>query len=215
MAIDVDGLRTELQAHQRRLAALRERAATQGISADPAVYIEINGIEKRVREIEAQLAGAPAAKPEAQPEASWMSDLPTAGGDVIVGQVGAGASQVAIGKQIQQGGAPADHSDELAAIGSLFDSLQATFSAIRPQLDATTAEMAAFQLTLLRGELSKPNDEPPSAGTMTMVGDWLIGHVPALSGSLTALMRSAAVARRVARAGPAAIQWAELRFSPS
>ncbi|MBC8161137.1 MAG: hypothetical protein H7Z42_07945, partial [Roseiflexaceae bacterium] len=91
----------EITAFQRRLALLREQAALFGSRVDPAIQIEIEDIEQRLREL-----GAAGAVPAGAAAAPWWASLANeARGDVIVAQIGANASQVAVGKQITQHGA--------------------------------------------------------------------------------------------------------------
>jgi hypothetical protein len=202
---DPDALRAELVAHQRRLAILREQAAIAGRNADPAVLLEIQDITARVDVIERQLAGQPAPQPDAAP-ADWLRWLPGAAGDVIVANIGPGARQVAVGKDIRQGDAPGPaDADDLAA---RFDQLEAALAALRPQL-GPAAEMAAFQLRLLRGELTKDESGTPSATAITAVGGWLLANVPQLAGALAALLAAPAARRALARAGPEAVAWAD------
>jgi hypothetical protein len=202
---DPDALRAELAAHQRRLAILREQAAIAGRNADPAVLLEIQDITARVDVIERQLAGQPAPQPDAAP-ADWLRGLPGAAGDVIVANIGPGARQVAVGKDIRQGDAPGPaDADDLAA---RFDQLEAALAALRPQL-GSAAEMAAFQLRLLRGELTKDESSTPSAAAITAVGGWLLANVPQLAGALAALLAAPAARRALARAGPEAVAWAD------
>lgn len=51
-----DDLKKELELWQRRLQKRKEQKATQGISADPSIDIEIEDIEAKVEKLQAELA---------------------------------------------------------------------------------------------------------------------------------------------------------------
>lgn len=52
-------LQHQIVRHQRRLQKLKERRATQGISTDPAIKIEIEDIEAEIASLQGQLAALP------------------------------------------------------------------------------------------------------------------------------------------------------------
>lgn len=210
MMADSEALRSELLAHRRRLALLRERAAIEGYATDPSVLLEIQDIERQISQIEAQGVD-PDVQAPSNLEQDWLPRLPTAGGDVIVAQVGAGAQHVAVGKHIQQSSLPSDPSRVAASLDAQFDQLDSEVAAHQAGPGATAA-MASFQLRLLRGELTKPGDAAPSLPTVRAVVDWLLAQAPQISASLAALMRSPAALQSLARAGPEAITWAAQRF---
>lgn len=193
----------EITAHRRRLAALRERAALQGNQTDPAVIIEIEDIERRLRELGGALDVPPAA--DAQPW--WTQIAAQARGDVIIAQVGANAQGVAVGKQItQQIGGDAEAED--AAVVAMH--LQVAAAALAAAtLDAAPRMMAEFQFNLLRAELKQ---RAPSSTTTVHVSDWLLGNVPALATPLRDLFTSSAGAQLLARAGNDAVAWAARCF---
>ena len=148
---------------------------------------------------------------------SWWERLPAqVGGDVITAHVGAGAKNVAIGKGIQQtvheilGDAePGDP----AVIEAGFQQLSAAIADMSGKVDEATANLAAFQVELLKGELSKTGEEDqPSANTITQVGDWLLDNVPEIAETLTGLFATPAVGRVVGRAGRVAIEWVRRRL---
>ena len=55
---DDDAARRELAAHERRLAALREKAALLGYAADPATTLEIADIEQAIAALRQRLGAA-------------------------------------------------------------------------------------------------------------------------------------------------------------
>lgn len=205
---DDDATRRELTAHERRLAALRERAALLGYAADPATTLEIADIEQAIAALRQRLGGAPA--PE-QPATSWLDALPRAAGDVITANIGAGVQGVAVGKHIQQTfGAPAADPQALA---SAFGALEAALASVRPQLEPAIASVIPFQLGLLRSELAKAGtSEQPSASTVVAVGDWLAANAPLLAMALASFFHSAAVQQALHSAGTQAAAWAAKRF---
>jgi len=148
---------------------------------------------------------------------AWWDKIPAqAGGDVIMGQVGAGAHGVAIGKNITQSvydvlGAPAPGDKQI--VDQSMASVMATLQQVQGQLDANTAKMAEFQLKLLHGELAKTEeDEKPSANTITQVGDWLLDSVPQIAEVLTSLFATPAIGKVVGKAGEVAVGWVKRRF---
>jgi hypothetical protein len=154
------------------------------------------------------------AKEESQ---AWWDKVPTqAGGDVIIGTVGAGAHGVAIGKNITQTlydmlGEPLPGDRQI--IDQRMAAVMAALQQMQAQLDANTAKMAEFQLKLLHGELAKTDkDDKPSASTITQVGDWLLDNVPEIAGTLTSLFATPAVGKVVGMAGEVAVKWVKQRF---
>jgi hypothetical protein len=140
-----------------------------------------------------------------------------AAGDVIIGVVGAGASNVAVGKNISQQiyevvGPPTP--DDKQIVAQHFAALDAALTAQPGALDAAKLQMAQGYLTLLRGELSKTDaNETPSASTITLVGNWLLDNVPQLLEALTSLFATPAVGRVIGKAGEAAVTWVKQRFA--
>ena len=148
---------------------------------------------------------------------AWWDKIPAqAGGDVILGEVGAGAHGVAIGKNITQSvydmlGAPAPGDKQI--IDQSMASVMTALQQMQGQLDANTAKMAEFQLKLLHGELAKTEkDAKPSASTITQVGDWLLDSVPQIAEVLTSLFATPAVGKVVGKAGEIAVAWVKQRF---
>ncbi len=146
----------------------------------------------------------------------WESISVQAEGDVIIGYAGAGATGVAIGKDITQDvygvlGEPTP--DDRQIVERRLARVAAALQDLREQLDAATAGMAEFQLELLQGELTKTEEgETPSAGTITRVGDWLLDNVPSITEILATLFATPAVGRVVGKAGEAAVAWVRRRF---
>lgn len=138
------------------------------------------------------------------------------GGDFIIANVGAGSKNVAVGKNITQTvyemlGEPTP--DDKAVIDQQLVAVEAALAAKQGQIDGMKAQMAQFQLQLLRGELSKVDEsETPSASTITQIGDWLLDNLPELAGALTGLFATPAVGRVVGRAGESAVEWLRKRF---
>ena len=154
------------------------------------------------------------AKEESQ---AWWDKIPAqAGGDVIIGTVGAGARGVAVGKNITQTlydmlGEPLPGDKQI--IDQRMAAVTAALGQMQAQLDANTAKMAEFQLKLLHGELAKTEkEEKPSASTITQVGDWLLDNVPEIAQALTSLFATPAVGKVVGMAGEVAVKWVKQRF---
>jgi hypothetical protein len=138
-------------------------------------------------------------------------------GDVIIGIVGAGASDVAVGKNITQQinkivGAPTPNDKEVIALK--FAEVDAALAAHKGSLDSGKMQTAEGYLQLLRGELMKTDEaEMPSASTITLVGNWLLDNVPQIIGALTSLFATPAVGRVVGKAGEVAAKWVKQRFA--
>jgi hypothetical protein len=148
-------------------------------------------------------------------ERPWWNDVSIqSGGDVIIGQVGAGAKGVAIGKnQAVYGTLGEPMPSDKQVIEEHFAKVAAALQKLQGQLDANTAKMAEFQLKLLQGELTKTDkDETPSASTIIQVGDWLLDSIPSIAETLTSLFATPAVGKVVGKAGEAAIKWVKQRF---
>ncbi len=151
---------------------------------------------------------------------AWWENLPAhVGGDIIIGEIGAGAKGAAIGKNIQQTiteilGEPTPQ--DKAVIEERIAELGESVAGLKSQLDESTARMAEFQLKLLEGELTKTEeDEQPSASTITQVGDWLLDNVPDIAEAVAGLFATPAVGKVVGKAGEAAVTWVRKRFSKS
>jgi hypothetical protein len=148
---------------------------------------------------------------------AWWDKIPAqVGGDVIIGQVGAGARGVAVGKNITQTlydmlGEPLPGDKQI--IDQRMAVVMTALQQMQGQLDANTAKMAEFQLKLLHGELAKTEkDDKPSASTITQVGDWLLDSVPQIAEVLTSLFATPAVGKVVGKAGEVAVGWVKQRF---
>jgi len=135
-------------------------------------------------------------------------------GDVIIANVGAGARNVAVGKNITQQiietlGEPTPQ--DRALIEQRFEQLFAMLDGA--QIAPRTAGRAEAELERLQEELSKTAEgETPDADTITRIGDWLLENVPELAAALAELFGMAAVGRGLAKAGVAAVKWARERF---
>jgi len=147
----------------------------------------------------------------------WWDELPAhIGGDVIMGEVGAGAKGVAIGKNITQTvydtlGEPTP--DDKQIIEQRLAELAAAIQGLRGELDDATAQMAEFQVKLLQGELTKVEEgETPSANTIIQVGDWLLDSVPQIAEVVTSLFATPAVGKVVGKAGEVAVEWVKKRL---
>jgi hypothetical protein len=155
---------------------------------------------------------------------AWWDQLPDQlgsfetgdiGGSVIIGTVGAGAKNVAIGQNITQiiseslgPHTPDDRAIIAAQVQRVIAALDAT--AIEPR----TLGRAEANLETLQNELTKTGDgEQPDANTITRVGDWLLDNVPELVQILSELFGLPAVGRVLSKAGEEAIQWVRQRFS--
>lgn len=139
-----------------------------------------------------------------------------AGGDVIVATVGAGARNVAVGKNIQQIvnelGAPTP--DDRRAIEAQFDRLFAMLNTV--SIDPRKVGRAEGDLETLKTELTKVDEqETPNAPTITRIGDWLLDNVPELAQAVTELFGLPAVAKVLGKAGEAAVAWWKRRFAPT
>lgn len=158
-------------------------------------------------------------------EKPWWEQIPAAApqittgkttGDVIIATVGAGARNVAVGKNIHQIitevlGEP--QPDDKTIIQAQLAQAQAALAALRGAADGTLLQMADFQLKLLGGELAKAGEaETPSASTITQVGDWLLDTLPQIAEALAGLFATPAVGRVVGKAGEAAVAWVKKRF---
>ncbi len=140
-------------------------------------------------------------------------DASHAAGDVIIAVVGAGARNVAAGKNITQTvnevlGPPAPDDSEQVKQG--FAALVAALA--RLPVDAGAAERAKMRIELLQEELTRRDDETPNAATITSMGDWLLNNVPALAGALGDLFALPAAGRVLGRAGEPAVKWVQQRF---
>jgi hypothetical protein len=137
-------------------------------------------------------------------------------GDVIIGQVGAGAQNVAIGKDITQQiydvlGEPTP--DDKRIIKEQFAGVRDALQRVEPEIGANAEEMAQGMLVPLETELLKTGeDEQPNGSLITQMGDLLLNNVPQIAEALTSLFATPAVGRVVGKAGEATIAWVRERF---
>jgi CHAT domain-containing protein len=161
-----------------------------------------------------------------QKKVNWWQDLPQiigdfnagdVGGDVIIASVGAGARNVAIGKNITQAvyetlGQPGagDH-----------EQIEAELSQTRTALARLAGEMGQGADAMVQGifgrmesELLKTGpDETPDASVITQMGDLLLNSVPHVAEVLASLFATPAVGRVVGKAGAMAVNWVREHFS--
>ena len=219
----------KLAVSRKQLATLEEKIAMYTELEAPVHLITQRDMEREeIARLEALLESGELIELEPEEvslahsleEQHWWENIPAQiGGDVIIGEVGAGATGVAIGKNITQTvydvlGAPTP--DDRQIIGQKLSEAMTTVQGFQEQLDAQTAAIAEFQLKLLQGELTKTEEgETPSASTITQVGDWLLDNVPQIAEILTSLFATPAVGRVVGKAGEVAVSWVKKRFGRS
>ncbi len=137
-----------------------------------------------------------------------------AGGDVIVATVGAGAQNVAVGKNITQQINSPPTPAELHALEQQFTKLATLLK--QSNIDPRTAGRAEAQLETLQAELNKTESgETPSGSTIQRVGDWLLDNVPELTQAITELFGLPAVGKILNKAGGAVVDWWRERFTPA
>jgi hypothetical protein len=156
----------------------------------------------------------------------WWDQLPQAigdfdagdiKGDVIIASVGAGARNVAIGKNITQIvnetlGEP--RPDDRQTIEEELARARSALTRITEGMGASTAAMAQGIFTQIEGELLKTGeDERPNATVLTQMGDLLLNSIPPIAEILASLFATPAVGRAVAKAGESAIKWVRERFA--
>lgn len=208
------------------LAQARIALSTAGNQewATPALFIRCE--EGRLFSLQIEKEGGAVAEKKQEPWWNSVGDQNASvggmnvsdfgGGDFIIANVGAGSKNVAVGKNITQTvyemlGEPTPDDKEI--IAQQLTAVEAALAAKQGQIDGMKAQMAQFQLQLLRGELSKVDEsETPSASTITQIGDWLLDNLPELAGALTGLFATPAVGRVVGRAGESAVTWLRKRF---
>ena len=123
-------------------------------------------------------------------------------GDTITATIGAGAKNVAVGKDIRQTitenygpPTPDDKPAIEAQLQRVMDALNAATT-----IDRRKAGRAEGELAALQEELTKTGaDETPNATTITRVGDWLLNNVPEIGQALTELFGMPAVGRGAAQ----------------
>jgi hypothetical protein len=155
----------------------------------------------------------------------WWEDLPGAigdfqagdiDGDVIIASVGAGAQNVAIGKNITQTvyetlGEPTP--DDRQIIETELARVKATLAELESEIGDSAGKMAGGILTQIETELLKTGKgETPNAAIITQMGDLLLDSVPQIADALTALFATPAVGRVVGVAGESTVAWVKRRF---
>jgi hypothetical protein len=156
---------------------------------------------------------------------NWWDNLPdTIGnfssgdidGDVIIATVGAGAKNVAVGKNITQAiyetlGEPAPGDKQI--IQEQLAQAKAALKQTTAGMGESAANMAQRMLAQMEQELLKTgHDETPNATTIIQMGDLLLDTVPQTAEALASLFATPAVGRVVAKAGEAAVSWVKQRF---
>jgi hypothetical protein len=157
---------------------------------------------------------------------TWWDQLPetigdfSAGdiqGDVIIASVGAGAHNVAIGKNITQLvydtlGEPA--ADDHKMIEEELTRTRSSLASLTEGMGSSTAAMAQGIFAQIEAELLKTGeDEKPNAAVLTQMGDLLLNSIPPMAEVLAGLFATPAVGRVVGKAGEAAVKWVRGRFS--
>jgi hypothetical protein len=136
------------------------------------------------------------------------------GGDSIVANIGSGAKNVAVGKNItqtitEQVGPP--QPDDKPAIEAQLQRLLVALNTA--SIEPRTAGRAEGYIEDLQGELTKTGkDETPDSNTITKASDWLLKNVPELTTALGELFGMPAVGRILAKTGEATIEWVRQRF---
>jgi hypothetical protein len=161
-----------------------------------------------------------------QEKVNWWQDLPQTmgdfnagdvGGDVIIASVGAGARNVAIGKNITQAvyetlGQPAE--DDRQVIEAELSETRSALAELAGQMGEGAVAMAGGIFGRMESELLKTGpDETPDANVITQMGDLLLNSVPHVAEVLASLFATPAVGRVVGKAGAAAVSWVRERFS--
>jgi hypothetical protein len=155
----------------------------------------------------------------------WWEDLPHTtgdfqagdiGGGVIIATVGAGAQNVAIGKNITQTvyetlGEPTP--DDRHIIQEGLAQVRATLAEVEGDIGDSVARMAGGMLAQIETELLKTGEEKtPNAAIITQMGDLLLDNVPQIADALTSLFATPAVGRVIGKAGETAVTWVKQRF---
>jgi len=158
----------------------------------------------------------------------WWDSLPEAigdfqagdfDGDVVIASVGAGAQNVAIGKNITQAiyetmGEPTPDDGQIIQDG--LAQVKAALAEAEGQIGASAAKMAGGILAQIENELLKTGeDESPNAAVITQMGDLLLDSVPRITDALANLFATPAVGRVMGKAGETAVTWARRRFGSS
>jgi hypothetical protein len=158
-------------------------------------------------------------------ERYWWEDLPdTIGGfqagdiegDVIVASVGAGAQNVAIGKNITQTvyetlGEPTPDDGQIIEKG--LAQVRVALAEVEGEIGDSAAKMAGGMLAQIETELLKTGeDDAPNAAIIIQIGDLLLDSVPQIADALAALFATPAVGRVVGVADEAAVTWVKRRF---
>ncbi len=155
----------------------------------------------------------------------WWDNLPEAignfqegdiDGDVIIASVGAGAQNVAIGKNITQTvyetlGQPTP--DDRQIIEKGLGQVKAALAEVEDEIGESAAKMARGVLAQIETELLKTGkDETLSAAIIIQMGDLLLDSVPQITDTLANLFALPAAGRVMGKAGEKAVTWVKRRF---
>ncbi len=216
---DIDATQALLRTHRQTLQLLLGQQAKLGVYAPPGVLIGIGEARQAIGEAKAALRDWGVAVDDLPADAESGPSTPATplgsiapAGDVIIGTVGAGAQGVAIGKQITQNiGAASNPADDRRAIEACINTCEQVLGGAN--LPDAVAPVAAFQLRLLAGELSKVAAQgTPSTSTISQVGGWLLDNVPELHAPLIALFNAPETRRVLSRADTPLDAWLKERF---
>jgi hypothetical protein len=216
---DIDATQALLRTHRQTLQLLLDQQAKLGVYAPPGVLIGIGEARQAIGQAKAALREWGVAVDDLPADAESGPATPATplggiapAGDVIIGTVGAGAQGVAIGKQITQNiGAASNPADDRRAIEARVQACEQALGGA--ELPDAVAPVAAFQMRLLAGELSKVGAQgTPSASTISQVGGWLLDNVPELHAPLAALFNAPETRRVLSRADTPLDAWLKERF---
>jgi hypothetical protein len=220
---DIAAQQQLLDTHRKTLHVLLTQQAQFGSAyTPPAIIHGIQAARAAIHDIKntLRLWGAPAEdRPDElaqgvgfQAELAGSPAMPSAGGDLIIANIGAGAHGVAVGKSIQQtittiNPTPNEEKGTLEAMLLQLEQAAATSSAA-----AANKQMVQFQLRLLAGELQKIAPTVPSANTIMQVVDGVLTTMPDLKALLQQLFALPATTRVLARADAPLEQWLRTRL---
>ena len=181
-------------------------------TTEPASVVLAQGMERGDEmENDATTGGRSSAEPwwDRMPTSMGDFDVDSAGGDVIIANIGAGARNVAVGKNIQQSvyetlGEPMPDDRTI---------IEQQLAALKASLSPAQLLAAQFPLQMLETELTKTGeDETPNGSVIRQAGDFLLDNLPDIAEALAALFAVPAVGRVLGKAGQETIKWLHERF---